>query len=429
MGKSKHKRKQHHQAAGQTQPEPTSPSRPTADTSFYAKAIGLTCLLVALLTIGIISYTQGLRDDTPLNFADEPVLASMWNTHKEKYWEKDTGRTLDNQQNNLTTSEGQSYTMLRAVWMDDRPTFDKAWAWTKQQLQHQDDKLFAWRWGQKPDGSYGILTEQGGQNAAADADIDIALALLMAENKWQSSGYRQEALPIIEGIWNEEVMEIAGRLYLLGNDLEKTADKPTVIVNPSYYAPYAFRAFALVDSEHDWSRLVGDGYALLTAASSQPLGPGRSANLPPDWVLVNKTTGKLSAPTQPGLTTNFSYDAMRTVWRVALDYEWHRDRRAKTLISRFSHLASVYQRDDAIYSTYSHDGSVKIRDEVPAMYGATLGYFAIKHPELAESIYTVKLRRPYTEGERTVSYYSDSWAWFGMALVNNLLPNLTGTGK
>lgn len=388
---------------------------------YYFRIAGIACLLVGLLIAGLTAYFDSQK--ITLRLDDEALLARMWDRHKSDYWEAATGRTLDTQQNGITTSEGQSYTMMRAVWMNDRPTFDKAWDWTQQQLQHSDDALFAWRWGQRSDGSYGVLTDQGGQNSASDADIDIAFALLMAANRWQSPGYRDDARPIINSIWEEEVSVIQGKPYLLANDLEKRSASTSAIINPSYYAPYAFRVFAEVDPNHDWRGLVGASYDFLAAASQAPLDTGRSAGLPPDWVVINKTSGVISATGQPNLTTNFSYDAKRTVWRLALDYVWNDEDRAKRLLESYAYLAQAYERDQKLLSTYNHAGQSLTNDEVAAMYGSALGYFLIHRADLAEVIYRDKLRPIYAGQPGAVSYYSDNWAWFGMALANDRLTN------
>ncbi len=141
-------------------------------------------VLTAAAIAGYAVFASSDKADKNIVFASHTLLSGTWDSYKEEYWENETGRTLDKQQNDITTSEGQSYTMLRAVWMSDKTTFDKAWEWTQEQLEREDG-LFAWRWGEKADGTYGVLEDVGGQNAASDADTDIALALLMAAGRWQ----------------------------------------------------------------------------------------------------------------------------------------------------------------------------------------------------------------------------------------------------
>src|SRR3989338_2078064 len=52
---------------------------------------------------------------SPIVFSEQRMLYLLWEGYKEEYLEPETWRTLDKQRNNITTSEGQSYTMLRSV--------------------------------------------------------------------------------------------------------------------------------------------------------------------------------------------------------------------------------------------------------------------------------------------------------------------------
>ena len=96
---------------------------------------------------------------------------ALWQSYLKNQWLSE-GRTVSNPVNSITTSEGQSYTMLRAVWQNDQNVFNTTWQWTKANLQRKDF-LFSWEWGRNPNGSYGIMTANNGQNTAADADCDI----------------------------------------------------------------------------------------------------------------------------------------------------------------------------------------------------------------------------------------------------------------
>jgi endoglucanase len=369
--------------------------------------------------------------DQNIIFAPHTLLAGTWDSYKTEYWESSTGRTLDKQQNDITTSEGQSYTMLRAVWVSDKPTFDKSWAWTKEQLQRQD-KLVSWRWGKKTDGTYGVLTDVNGQNSAADADSDIALSLLMAASRWQDATYLNEAKQIISSIYENEVVTAGGVPYLASNNLEKQSSSP-IVMNPSYLAPYAYREFAKVDTKHDWTAVVNSSYAFLDKAMSEKLDKSKSDGMPPDWVLMDRKTGALSAPTVGGLTTNYSFDAMRTPWRIALDYKWNKDSRSKDLLAKMSFLSDQWNNKGTLYSTYSHDGNVVKQDEVAESYGTALSYFDVVDPTLASQVYDQKIKTLYDQNtnawKQDLTYYASNWVWFGIALHEDQLPNLAADLK
>ena len=386
-------------------------------------------VILIVAAAGLATYAvfaSSKKVDQNIVFSPHTVLSGTWDSYKEAYWENETGRTLDKQQDDITTSEGQSYTMLRAVWMSDKATFDKAWSWTKEQLQ-RDDLLFSWKWGQRGDGSYGVLEDVGGQNSASDADTDIALALLMAAGRWQQQAYLTEAKELIAAIWDVEVVEVDGVPYVASNNLEKQSQSP-IVMNPSYLAPYAYREFAKADTEHDWSAVVDSSYAFVERSMGASLGGSESAGLVPDWVLMDRTTGELSAPTTQNLTTNYSYDAMRTVWRLGIDYEWNNEARAKELLSKMSFLGNEWGTNGTIYSTYSHAGDVVARDEVAEAYGTALAYFDVVEPDAAADVYNQKINTLYDQNinawKQPLTYYASNWVWFGIGLHEKQLPNL-----
>jgi endo-1,4-beta-D-glucanase Y len=390
--------------------------------------IRIVAIALLLAAGGVAAYAylaSSNKVDQNIIFASHTLLAGTWESYKEEYWEDETGRTLDKQQNNITTSEGQSYTMLRAVWMSDKPTFDRSWAWTQEQLQ-REDKLFSWRWGQRADGTYGVLTDVNGQNAASDADTDIAFALLMAAGRWQQQEYIDAARTVIDAIWEHEVVTVNGVPYVASNNLEKQSSQP-IIMNPSYLAPYAYREFARVDSEHDWSAVVDSSYAFLDRVTASSLDTD-GGSLVPDWVMMDRQTGEVSAPTTPGLTTQYGYDAMRTPWRLALDYQWNGDERAKTVLSRLGSLKASWEASGVIYSTYSHKGEIVVRDEVAEAYGTALAYFMVVEPQLAEQVFDEKIAQLYDQNKdgwaQPLTYYASNWVWFGIALYEDQLPNL-----
>lgn len=268
---------------------------------------------------------------------------SLWQDYKAHIWDSTTGRTVNAQDDNVTTSEGQAYTMLRAVWENDPSTFAKTWGWTTKNLQ-RSDKLFSWRWGKGGAGATGIVTAEGGQNTAADADTDIAFALLMAGTRWHNQGYLAAGRTVIQHIWQVEVVSVHGRPYLAADNIEKTAATPAFVLNVSYLSPYAYRSFAKVDPSDHWQDLVGSSYSLITAASKAALDTGSSDGLPPNWVTVNRQTGAIQATGNAVQSTQFGFDAFRTVWRVALDFQWYHDARAQQALADFSFLHTQWQQ-------------------------------------------------------------------------------------
>lgn len=395
----------------------------------FSKIIGYALMGALAVILAVAIYRYNTSPQHPLIFSPTQILSSSWYAYKKLYVDPATHRTIDRQRGGVTTSEGQSYTMLRAVWQGDQPVFDAAWQWTRERLARPDDHLFSWLWGQQSDGSFGILTDQGGYNTASDADTDIALALVFAYARWQDPTYLEQARLIIRDIWEHEVVLIGGKPVLAANSIEKTASSTGVVMNPSYLHPAAYRIFASIDTEHPWEDLRSNTYALLRESARDALDTERSAGLPPDWTLVNRTTGKMTALASGPAGTSFGYDALRIPFRIALDAAWFGNPEAIALLKEFSFLSSEWQSKGKLAASYTHDGAPEFPEESIAMYAGTLGYFLVNDQEAASRIYAEKLLPrydAYTGGwSPELSYYDDNWMWFGLALYNDQLRNLT----
>ncbi|MDP3595760.1 MAG: glycosyl hydrolase family 8, partial [Nitrospirota bacterium] len=144
------------------------------------------CGLILGVSPPLASVTQSQQErssDRYIHQLDD--LSALWSFYKQTYIQH--GRVVSLDEQGITTSEGQGYAMLRAVWSNDRTTFNTVWAWTKQHLQVRDDKLFAWKW-------KGVVLDN---NSATDADTDIALALILAARRFDHPPFEREALTIV----------------------------------------------------------------------------------------------------------------------------------------------------------------------------------------------------------------------------------------
>jgi endoglucanase len=349
------------------------------------------------------------------------VLVSTWESYKKTFI-TNTENTID-PTNNETTSEGQSYAMLRSVWMNDKVQFDKSWGWTERNMQ-QDNKLFGWKWGIQKDGTYGLLDK----NSAADADEDIALALVFAGKRWNDERYITKAREIIQGMWQEEVKIINNKPYLIAGNWAK--GKSVAIINPSYISPASYRIFAEIDKSHPWKQLVTSSYDVLAQCTQNPLDKDSSVGLAPDWCAVNRD-GKIIESPEKGLnSTAYSYDAFRTPWRIALDYQWNKEQRAKEYLTKNNFLRKEWTEKHKILVGYTHDGKPWNNYESAGAYAANLASFVVTDKKSAKEIYEEKILKKLYEDKNTSywedakSYYTQNWVWFGTALYNNDLPNL-----
>ena len=386
------------------------------------KYLGLLFIIIGLGLLVSVLYVKKYGQQTR-TFSPYTLLTSSWENYKVRFINKD-GRVIDYSQGDVTTSEGQSYAMLQAVWIDDKATFDNVWTWTVDSMRRPNDHLFGWRWGKidpiKDD--YGFLPN-GGDNSAADADSDIALALILAGQRWRDTNYTEEAKAIISDIWKIETDMINGKRYLVAGNWAIGSDKD--IVNPSYLAPYAWKLFAKVDSSTDWNSLVNPAYELLTSSSNIPLNKDKSVGLPPDWVAITKPEGMITAANTAELTTNYSFDAIRVPWRVAMDFVWNKDKSALSYLQSLNYIGSYYQQNEKLPSGFDHAGNPLNSNENPTMYATSLFYFRLTDQKQAEAVYQNKIINLYSNDTNSfrndLPYYESNWIWFGTALYLNYL--------
>lgn len=212
-----------------------------------------------------------------------------------------------------TYSEGIGYGMLLAANFDDQLLFDDLWRYYVANLDQYG--LMHW-W-------IGNNCQVLGINAATDADEDVAFALLLADKQWCSTGplnYRQLAITQINRIYQRQVER---NTYVL-----KPGDTwgGSNVTNPSYFAPAYYRAFREATGNAAWDSVITKCYQILNNAAHPTTG------LVPDWCQANGLPAS-------GFAYYYYYDATRTPWRIALDYLWFGDQRAKAFCEKISSFA------------------------------------------------------------------------------------------
>jgi endo-1,4-beta-D-glucanase Y len=386
------------------------------------KPLGTILILVGIMIILFVAYANSNLSRQTRIFSSYSLLSSSWDAYKAQFIQSD-GRSIDPSTQNITTSEAQGYALLRSVWIDDKPTFDKVYQFTINNMKLPQDNLFGWHYGKLSNGTYGFLPN-GGNNSAADADSDIAYALILASRRWNDPSYQNNALPIIKDMWKYETATASGKRYVIAGNWAQNQQK--LIINVSYFAPYEWRAFASVDRQDNWNSLINPAYQLLSDSGNASLDKSKGVGLPPDWLAIDRQTGALSAANISNLTTNYSFDAMRTPWRIALDYQWYKDPQALSYLkTSYQFLAQQYEKNHTLAQTYAHGGTTVSAAENPVMYATALGYFTVTDKKLAAQIYQDKIIRLYSNDQntfnKTIPYYEQNWLWFGAALYNNFL--------
>jgi endo-1,4-beta-D-glucanase Y len=212
-------------------------------------------------------------------------------------------------------SEGIGYGMLLSVAMADQASFDGFWKYYQDHLDKNG--LMNWKTGKCE------ASGNNNQNAATDADLDATMALVQAAARWPSAGYLPKAQALAGKIIQFESDMCDGRRVLRpGDAFGGCSDPNDKRINPSYFAPGYYKVFAhyFSDQASSWMAL-GDGSYQLYAIYQARMG-----NLVPDW----------SGPDGSDNGSQYWYDACRTPWRVATDYAWTGDTRAKTFMQNVS---------------------------------------------------------------------------------------------
>ena len=358
------------------------------------------------------------------------LLLESWRAYRDRFIQAD-GRVIDREDQDRTVSEGQAYAMLRAVAINDPETFNRVFTWADNNLARRDDHgeiidhLWAWKWGQHQDSSWGTLDA----NFATDADIDAATALILAYQRWGCDTYLQAARPKLADIWEAGTVALPdGQRQLIPGPVADFWPQPDqLILNPSYFAPYSFRLFAQVDPDHDWQGLIDSGYTLLNdLAAFSPTG------LPPDWIAYDPASDSYHAlPADQSLQSRYSFDAIRVWWRLALDAAWFQEPRASAYLqARLPILILRWQQDGRIPARLSLDGQALSTYEATSQYAMLYPALLQVDPVTAAAIYRQKLQPTYHNGfwDSDTAYYTQNLVWFGL-LPTDLSPQALQTAR
>ena len=222
-------------------------------------------------------------------------------------------------------SEGVGYGMLVALYANDQASFNKMWDEANSTMW---GKCY-YNWQMSVDGK--IV----GMGAASDAEEDIALALIFADKlvsagKWKAYtstkfgyDYKTHAQKILDCMWSSEQVTSDGILAPGAGWGGRS------FVNPGYFSPAWYKIFAKFDSNGDrWNKVVDKSYEIISKSS------GYSMGMVPDWM-----TPEGGWVGSEGLGYNayfeskgFFKDAIRILWRVAIDAIWFDEQRAKTFL-------------------------------------------------------------------------------------------------
>ncbi|MGN6644989.1 MAG: glycosyl hydrolase family 8 [Cytophaga sp.] len=271
------------------------------------------------------SYPYGIMPTTlPTSgsYGSASEIADKYNSWKTNYIENcgtDKARVkFDN--TSETVSEGIGYGMLLAAYAADKDLFNRLWAYYKQ--YRNGNGVMHW----KISGCNSVI----GQNGATDAELDAAMALVVANYQWPNTtsphNYKTDAVALINAIKSHEIN--ASDYTFENGDTWKPACR-----NPSYQAPGYARVFKVFMAENGqaanafWDNVIQKTESLLISNAHATSG------LATNWCTPagppsSSCSGSGTAPDK------FGYDACRAPWREGVDYIWYGPSAMQTITNK-----------------------------------------------------------------------------------------------
>ncbi len=297
-----------------------------------------------------------------------------------------------------TVSEGIAYGMLLAAYAADKDLFDGLWQYYKD--NSNGNGVMNW----KINSCGGAI----GTGGAADAEIDAAMALLVANHQWPNNttphNYEAEATNLINAIKTVEIQPTwANGSYQLNNGDQWGFGNNCR--NPSYQAPAYFKQYGeFMNDIAFWDNCVSASYTLLNNNVNSNTG------LVSNWSDHNGIPNSCNGPNEYG------WDACRNPWRMVTDVAWYDDTNAKNICNN---MASYVQNIGAnnIAGPVAQSGGVGSNHSATFVSTFALGVMG------ANTSYQGLLDQMYTETVNTID--SPPW-YFGNTLRCISLFTMTG---
>ena len=307
--------------------------------------------IIPLCVAAAISFSQAVLD---LPNAQPKVDEFYWKAALDSTWQGLIRRNIDpySEGNGLihrpksetpgdAVSEAVGYGMLVALYANDQEHFNRIWETANEKMW--GSCYYNWQLGPS-----GKIT---GRGAATDAEEDVALALIFADKlvsagKWKSFtstkfnyGYAEHAKKILDCMWQTEQITSNGILA------PGAGWGGYEFVNPGYFSPAWYKIFAKFDSNGDrWNMVVEKTYEILANS------PGYSIGMIPDWMQPDgQWAGSLGYNAYFDSRAFFK-DAIRILWRVAIDAVWFDEPRAKAFLK--NSLAFINGKGGAAASNF-----------------------------------------------------------------------------
>jgi endoglucanase len=308
-------------------------------------------------------------------------------------------RVIDRDTRDRTTSEGQAYAMFFALVANDRARFDGLLRWTELNLAAGDltAQLPAWQWGRDANDRWGVLDA----NAAADADVWMAYALLEAGRAWNDHHYTSIGRSLARRIADEEVTDIGGTGPVLMPAPKGFRQDDAIRLNASYLPLQIFVGLGHLMPDGPWERIAQRISTLVSASAPHGFAT--------DWIDFAPDRGFSASDAG-------SYDAIRVyLWAGMLDPAAPR---RDVILRSLSGMADWLRKNAAPPEKVRRDGSVEVPNGPVGFSAALLPYLsAIGEKKLADA-QSGRLRSAFDSKTglygRPSRYYDQNLALFAL---------------
>jgi endoglucanase len=295
-----------------------------------------------------------------------PTWPSLYQSYARAFLDNQI-RVIDRDTGDRTTSEGQAYAMFFALVANDRARFDGLLRWTELNLAAGDltAQLPAWQWGRDANDRWGVLDA----NAAADADVWMAYALLEAGRAWNDQHYTSIGRSLAKRIADEEVADIGGIGPVLLPAPKGFRQDDAIRLNASYLPLQVFVGLGHLLPDGPWERIAQRISTLVSASAPHGFAT--------DW--IDFAPGRGFSASDAG-----SYDAIRVyLWAGMLDPAASgRDAMLRSL----SGMTDWLRKNAAPPEKVRRDGSVEVPNGPVGFSAALLPYLsAIGEKKLADT--------------------------------------------
>jgi plastocyanin/endo-1,4-beta-D-glucanase Y len=356
----------------------------------FGCGLGRVLLLVGWLfteTLGAVTpYVYGMLP-TSASDADLNSAYSLWKARRFKTLTCGQPMAWVDRGDGNAVSEGVAYGMLMAAYLDANSS-DFAKLYNFYALKKDSHGLMNWL-------VPGNCAGDNGANAATDADLDVALALIRAHRRWPSEGWGAKATSVLNNIYTHMVDGCQGLKN--GDTWGGCSSGANNAYNPSYFRTGYMGSFDCFEGGNRWAAVRARSYVVAGYAYN-------NYALPPDWVRNN---GQWGQATNSG---GYGYDSCRSPWTFTQDYLWWGNTQGRDWGRKIALVfgnknwgnpsaAAADVGDDYNYLT---GAKVSWNHENAFLGGAAVAFMATTHTAMLDAFYNNLV---FTDNN---SYYSDS---------------------